>query len=84
MSDSPVPPPSDAGGPADRPATRPAERRRNQALRELIDEMMASIRTATHGELWSSDERTQYEKELATIMARVRGEAVRKPEDGEG
>ncbi len=76
MSDSPASPPSNAGGSAGRP--RP-ERRKNQALRELIDEMMASIRTATHGELWSTDERAQYEQELAAIMARVRGEAVRPP-----
>ena len=83
MSDSPVPPPSDAGSPAGR---RPAERRKNQALRELIDEMMVSIRTATQGELWSTDERSQYEQELAMIMSRVRGAAVQPPksEPGEG
>ena len=55
---------------------RPSERRTNLALRELIDEMMASIRAGTQGELWTQEERTQYEQELANIMARVRSGAV--------
>ena len=55
------------------------ERRKNPALRELIDEMLASIRSATNNELWTPDERTQYERELGEIMARVRSEAVRRP-----
>jgi predicted RNA-binding Zn ribbon-like protein len=55
------------------------ERRRNPALRELIDEMLASIRSATNNELWTTDERTQYERELGEIMARVRSETVRRP-----
>ena len=59
------------------PPKSPAERRRNHALRELVDEMMASIRAAAHQELWSAEERAQYEKELSTIMSRVRSEAVR-------
>lgn len=59
------------------PNARPPERRRNAALRELIDEMLASIRTAANRELWTPDERAQYERELAEIMARVRSEAVR-------
>jgi hypothetical protein len=54
------------------------ERRKNPALRELIDEMLASIRSATHNELWSAEERTQYERELAEIMARVRSESMRR------
>lgn len=58
----------------------PQERRSNLALRALVDEMMASIRTATQGELWSTEERTQYERELALIMARVRSEAIKKAE----
>ena len=60
------------------PAPTGGERRKNPALRELIDEMLASIRTATHNELWTADERTQYERELADIMARVRSETVRR------
>jgi hypothetical protein len=55
---------------------RPSERRTNLALRLLIDEMMTSIRAATQGEIWTQEERTQYEQELANIMARVRNEAV--------
>lgn len=53
-----------------------AERRTNHALRALVDEMMASIRSATQGELWTPGERAQYERELANIMGRVRNEAV--------
>lgn len=58
-----------------------ADRRSNHALRALVDEMMASIRAATQGELWTSNERAQYEKELANIMGRVRNEAVTPPND---
>lgn len=56
-----------------------AERRTNHALRDLIDEMMASIRSAANRELWTPAERAQYEQELAQIMQRVRGEAVSRP-----
>jgi hypothetical protein len=55
-----------------------SERRKNAALRDLVDEMLASIRTATRNELWSDHERAQYEKELAEIMARVRLETMRR------
>jgi hypothetical protein len=54
----------------------PRERRQNVALRQLIDDMMTSIRTATQGNLWTAEERTQYERELAMIMTRVRSAAV--------
>lgn len=79
-SPRPASPPAPARGPSAPAATvggadRP-ERRRNAALRELIDEMLASIRAATSNELWTGEERAQYEKELADIMARVRSEAV--------
>ncbi len=60
------------------PASAGSERRKNAALRELIDEMLASIRTATNNELWTVQERSQYEQELGEIMARVRAEAVRR------
>ena len=60
------------------PASGGVERRRNPALRELIDEMLASIRTATRNELWTADERAQYEREMAEIMARVRAESLRR------
>ena len=70
MSDTPDSP----GAPP--PTGRPSDRRTNHALRELVDEMMASIRAATQGELRTQEERTQYEQELANIMGRVRNEAV--------
>ena len=69
MIDSPPPPSGPASG-------DPADRRRNVALRALIDEMMSSIRSATQGNLWTTEERAQYESELATIMSRVRNQAV--------
>ncbi|HEU4629275.1 MAG TPA: hypothetical protein VFS08_05995 [Gemmatimonadaceae bacterium] len=59
--------------PADLPAR---ERRTNQRLRELVDEMLASVRVAARRDLWSAEERRQYEAELAEIMQRVRFEAV--------
>ncbi len=59
---------------------RTPERRRNPILRELIDEMLASIRVAANRELWTPTERSQYERELAEIMARVRSEAVTRKE----
>ena len=68
-----------------RPQPAGSERRRNHALRELIDEMLASIRSAVKRDLWTPEERTQYEQELAGIMARVRSEATHKPKgDGSG
>jgi hypothetical protein len=52
------------------------ERRKNQRLRELVDEMLASIREAAGRELWTDAERAQYEVELEGIMARVRRQAT--------
>ncbi len=69
-----LPPSADEGHPSDR--------RRNHALRELVDEMLASIRVAASRDLWTPEERSQYERELAGIMARVRGEAVPRPATG--
>ena len=62
------------------------ERRRNPRLRELVDEMLASVRVAARRDLWSEEERKQYEAELADIMRRVRFEAVWKagPKDDQG
>jgi len=53
-----------------------SERRKNQRLRELVDEMLMSIRVAANRDLWTAEERRQYEAELAGIMARVRREAT--------
>lgn len=73
---------------ADTPPIRPAatghERRTNAALRELIDEMLASIRAATSRELWTPEERAQYERELGEIMTKVRAEAVARAALGNG
>ncbi len=71
--------PDSAPTPASTPSPAAgSERRRNAQLRELIDEMLASIRAATRNELWTAEERAQYERELADIMTRVRAEAVRR------
>ncbi|GLC25806.1 hypothetical protein [Roseisolibacter agri] len=72
MSDRPDPRPDPAV------AAASPERRRNAALRELVDEMLASIRTAANRDLWTPDERQQYESELALIMNRVRAEAMNR------
>ena len=65
--------------PAAQGGTPPAaERRRNPRLRELVDEMLASVRVAAGHELWTEAERRQYEGEMAAIMDRVRFEAVWK------
>ena len=53
-----------------------AERRSNPRLRELIDEMLASIRAAHRIDLWTDEERQRYEQELGRIMDTVRGEAL--------
>jgi hypothetical protein len=75
--DDPTSPDAPAA-PTAEPAAQPTgrERRRNHHLRALVDEMLASIREAAHHDLWSADERAQYEQELAGIMTRVRGEAL--------
>ena len=62
------------------PAAKAPERRRNQALRELVDEMLASIRVAANRDLWTPQERQQYESELSLIMTRVRSEAISREE----
>lgn len=52
------------------------ERRTNPRLRELVDEMLASIRAAHHVDLWSSDERARYEADMSRIMESVREHAI--------
>lgn len=56
-----------------------ADRRRNPRLRELVDEMLASIRVATNSELWSPEERAAYEADMARIMDSVRQQALGGP-----
>jgi len=52
------------------------ERRSNPRLRELVDEMLASIRAASNVDLWTSDERSRYEADMARIMESVREHAT--------
>ena len=53
-----------------------AERRSNARLRELVDEMMATIRAAANIDLWTPDERSRYEADMARIMSTVRDQAL--------
>ena len=52
------------------------ERRNNPRLRELVDEMLASIRAAANVGLWTAEERDSYEADMARIMKTVRTHAV--------
>lgn len=63
------------------PATAPesVDRRRNPRLRELVDEMLVSIRVAANAELWSPEERARYEADMARIMDNVRSQALGGP-----
>jgi len=58
------------------PSPAALERRRNPRLRELVDEMLASIRAAANAELWSPDERARYEADMSRIMDSVRSQAL--------
>jgi hypothetical protein len=53
------------------------ERRKNPHLRELIDEMLVTIRVAVNRELWTPEERSRAESDLAEIMGRIRTQAVK-------
>ena len=55
----------------------PNERRRHHHLRDLIDEMLVSIRVATNRELISAEERADAERQLEMIMTRVHEEAMK-------
>ena len=52
------------------------ERRNNPRLRELVDEMLASIRAAANVDLWSDEERARYQADMARIMESVREHAI--------
>ncbi|MCE2903180.1 MAG: hypothetical protein ACK6DP_04110 [Gemmatimonas sp.] len=52
------------------------ERRQNPRLRELVDEMLASIRAAANVSLWTPEERSHYEADMARIMESVRSQAL--------
>ena len=52
------------------------ERRGNPRLRELVDEMLATIRAAHHVDLWTPQERASCEAQMAHIMGTVREHAL--------
>lgn len=52
------------------------ERRQNPRLRALVEEMLASIRAAANVELWTPEERSRYEADMARIMDTVRSHAL--------
>ncbi len=52
------------------------ERRSNPRLRELVDEMMATIRVAANRDLWTAEERASCEADMARIMTTVRDHAL--------
>jgi hypothetical protein len=53
------------------------ERRKNQALRNLIDEMLDRVRELNrNNSIWTPEERAEAEETLALIMERVRRQAV--------
>src|SRR5690606_27979889 len=60
----------------DQDAQTGAERRRHHRLRELVDEMLISVRHAVNRELWTPEERRQAEADLERVMNDVRLEAV--------
>lgn len=59
-----------------RPLSIGLERRQHPHLRELIDEMMASLRAAANRDLFTTAERADAETQLSLIMARVHEEAL--------
>lgn len=60
--------------PSQKPHAGP-ERRHNPRLRELVDEMLASIRAAANVDLWTPEERARYEEDMMRIMSNVRSQA---------
>lgn len=60
----------------DQAARSNSERRRHHRLRELVDEMLISVRHAVNRELWTPEERRQAEADLERVMNDVRLEAV--------
>ena len=63
---------------------RGSERRTNLELRALIDEMLSRVREMHRNtQVWDPAERARAEAELEAIMARVRREAGRTPEEAQ-
>ena len=69
QSSTPTPTPNSA-----QPVQR--ERRQHHRLRDLIEEMMATLRVAANRDVLSAEERADAERQLAAIMERVHAEAV--------
>jgi hypothetical protein len=67
---------------ANRADELPNERRANLELRAVIDEMLERVRDFRRlTGAWTKDEREQAERELETIMARVRQAATKTPKE---
>lgn len=62
--------------PSESSAEPAGDRRSNLGLRRLIDEMLDQLRSAANQELWTPEERSRAEADLARIMASVREEAM--------
>ena len=62
---------------ADETSIPTQERRAREALRKLIDEMMAQLRDAARHDQWTPEERARAEQDLQRIMDSVRREALR-------
>jgi hypothetical protein len=71
-----MPQPTDSAAAARAATPAQPERRSNARLRELIDEMLASVRVAVNRDLWTPGEREAAELDLARLMESVRREAV--------
>jgi hypothetical protein len=69
---------------ATRGEARPRERRSNRRLRELIDEMLASLRFAANRDHWTDDERTTAAADRALTMETVRAAANARPTEARG
>lgn len=67
-----------------RPSFSGPERRRNPRLRELVDEMMASIRVAANKDFWTPEERARCQDDMERIMSAVRAHAVESNGASEG
>lgn len=77
MAEKQTRPAESAAGTEKKASGAPAERRKRVALRRLIDEMLAEIRSAANEDNWTTDARAQAEADLARIMDQVRREAMR-------
>jgi hypothetical protein len=61
----------------EQPSAEQLEKRRRNALRALVDEMLAQIRATSDSKGWTEEERSRAEQDLERIMGQVRLEAMR-------